>query len=48
MAMQDHDSPARLPRQLFQPPAQIQFLRREQFVVEPADFPERRRLDKNE
>ena len=47
MPVQDDDSPARFARELFQPLAQFQFLRRKQFMAEAADLPERRRLDKN-
>ena len=48
MPVQNHDSPARSPGKLFEPFAQVQFLRRKQFVAEAADLPEHRRLDKDE
>jgi len=47
MSMQNDDSSALHGRQFFQPFAQLQFLRHEQFMAEAADFAEHRRLDKN-
>jgi len=47
MPVQDDNSPALPARQFFQPLAQFQFLRHEEFIAEAADFAERRRLDKN-
>ena len=47
MTVKNHDLSSRLPRQLFQPLAQINFFRSEQLMTESAYFSKRRRVTEN-
>ena len=48
MPVQNHDFPAGSPGQLLEPFAQVQFLRRKQFMAEAPNLTKGRGLDKNE